>query len=194
MLKVPRKLIQSKVSAGNLLADITDHLPNFAFINTKIEINNERPYVRLFTKRKIAKFLTEAENTSPIVSLNNGILAHENVNDSYREFITNFRNLLDEYFPLVKLSRSKAKNKPFVTSGIRVSIKHRDRLYQKYLNNKTDLNRRIHKKYANKVTDLLRKSEIMYYKKLLKDHSGNSQTLWKVFGKILNNKEFFTSI
>ena len=189
MLKVPRKLIQSKVSAGNLLADITDHLPNFVFINTKIEIKNKRPYVRLFTKRKIAKFLAESENTSPMVSLNNGILAHENASDSYREFITNFRNLLEEYFPLVKLSRSKAKNKPFVTSGIRVSIKHRDRLYQKYLNNKTDLNRRIHKKYANKVTDLLRKSEIMYYKKQLKDHSGNSQSLWKVFGKILNNKK-----
>ena len=36
MVKVPRKFIQSKVSAGNLLADITDHLPNFVLINTKI--------------------------------------------------------------------------------------------------------------------------------------------------------------
>ena len=189
MIKVPRKLIQSKVSAGNLLTDITDHLPNFVFINTKIKINNKRPYVRLFTKRKIAKFLADTENISPMVSLQNSTLTHEIASDSYREFITNFKNLLDQYFPLVKLSRSKAKNKPFVTSGIRVSIKHRDKLYQKYLNNKTDLNKRVYRKYANKLTDVLRASEVMHYKKQLKDHSGNSQSLWKIFGKILNSKK-----
>ena len=58
------------------------------------------------------------------------------MNESYKEFITNLKKLLDQYFPLVKLSRSKAKNKPFVTPGIKVSIRHRDKLHQKYLNNK----------------------------------------------------------
>ena len=29
MLKVPRKFIQTKVTAGNLISDISDHLPNF---------------------------------------------------------------------------------------------------------------------------------------------------------------------
>ena len=61
------------------------------------------------------------------------------------------KKLLDQYFPLVKLSRSKAKDKPFVTPGIKVSIRHRDKLYQKYLNNKNDINRQIYKKYSNKV-------------------------------------------
>ena len=189
MVKVPRKLIQTKVSAGNLIADITDHLPNFAFINTKIEINNIRPYVRIFSKQKINKFLADIENLSPMVSLNSGKLLHENTNDSYKEFITNLKNLLNKYFPLVKLSRSKAKNKPFVTAGIRVSIKHRDRLYQKYRNNDNDINKSIWRKYANKVDNVLRISEIMYYKNQLKNHSSNSQSLWKIFGKILNNKK-----
>ena len=36
---------------------------------------------------------------------------------------------------------------------------------------------------------MLRKSESMFYKKQLNEHSGNSQALWKTFGKILNNKK-----
>ena len=52
MLKVPRKLIQTKVTAGNLISDITDHLPNFALVNTKITKKIDRPYIRLFTKKK----------------------------------------------------------------------------------------------------------------------------------------------
>ena len=173
MVKVPRKMIQTKVSSGNMIADITDHLPNFTFINTNIIQNNIRPFIRLFTKRKINKFLSDTTNTPSIVSLTGEHLSQSNVNESYKEFITNLKKLLDQYFPLVKLSRSKAKNKPFVTAGIKVSIRHRDKLYRNYLDNKNDLNRQIWKKYSNKVRDLLRKSEIMFYKNQLDEHSGN---------------------
>ena len=193
MVKVPQKIIQTKVSSGNMIADITDHLPNFTFINTNIIPNNIRPYVRLYTKRKSEKFSSEITNIPSLVSLNGENLSHLDANVSYTEFITNLKRLLDQYFPLVKLSRSKAKNKPFVTPGIKVSIKHRDKLYKNYLNNKNDINRQIWKKYSNKVRELLRKSEIMFYKDQLDEHSGNCQNLWKKFGKILNNKRRFLS-
>ena len=74
MVKVPRKKIQTKVSSGNLIADITDHLPNFTFINTDIISNNTRPYIRLFTKRKIEKFLSDINNIPSPVSINGGNL------------------------------------------------------------------------------------------------------------------------
>ena len=56
MIKVPRKLIQSKVSAGNLLTDITDHLPNFVFINTKIEINIKDHMLDFLINEKLRDF------------------------------------------------------------------------------------------------------------------------------------------
>ena len=132
MVKVPRKMIQTKVSSGNMIANITDHLPSFTFINTSIITNNSRPFVRLYTKRKIDTFLSEISNIPSLLSENDENQSHMNVNESYKEFITNLKKLLDQYFPLVKLSRSKAKNKPFVTPGIKVSIRHRDKLHQKY--------------------------------------------------------------
>ena len=124
MVKVPRKMIQTKVSSGNMIADITDHLPNFTIINTNIISNKNRPFVRLFTKRKIEKFESEIKNKPSPIALSDEIINQLDVNESYKVFITKLKKLLDQYFPIVRLSRSKAKNKPFVTAGIRVSIRH----------------------------------------------------------------------
>ena len=49
-LKVPTELIQSKCSSGNLITDISDHLPNFTFLDLKIPTMKNRPYTRLFTE------------------------------------------------------------------------------------------------------------------------------------------------
>ena len=194
MLKVPRKLIQTKVTAGNLISDITDHLPIFALIDTKIPKIINRPFVRLFTKKKIDKFIADIPILNPLVSTHNNQLLSLNVHDSYNEFIRNIKRIINQYFPLVKLSRSKAKNKPFITAGIRVSIKHRDRLYKKYLNNKTINNKTVWSRYRNKVSETIKNAEKLFYQKKLKENSDNSQSLWKVFGTILNNKKKSNSI
>ena len=194
MLKVPRKLIQTKVTAGNLISDITDHLPIFALIDTKIPKIINRPFVRLFTKKKIDKFIADIPILNPLVSTDNNQLLSLNVHDSYNEFIRNIKRIINQYFPLVKLSRSKAKNKPFITAGIRVSIKHRDRLYKKYLNNKTINNKTVWSRYRNKVSETIKNAEKLFYQKKLKENSDNSQSLWKVFGTILNNKKKSKSI
>ena len=95
---------------------------------------------------------------------------------------------------MVKLSRAKAKNKPFITPGIRVSIKHRDKLFHKYLNNKTPNNRKAWTRYRNKVTETIKAAEKLFYQRKLKENSDNCQSLLKVFGSILNNKKKSKSI
>ena len=82
MLKVPQKLIQTKVVAGNLISDITDHLPSFLLIDTKIAKCINRPYIRLFTKKKIDKFITDIPNLNPLVTMNNNDLLSSNVHDA----------------------------------------------------------------------------------------------------------------
>ena len=190
MVKVPRKCIQTKVNSGNLLVDITDHLPNFVLIDTKMQHSKERPYIRLFTKKKIEKFNQDISNFSPLITLNeNETLIHSNIHLTYNEFITNYMKLLNLYFPLVKLSRSKMKNKPYITSGIKVSIKQRDKLYEKYLNNKTKENKVAWKRFRNKVKDTIKNAEKLYFKNQLNQHANSCQGLWKVFGKVIKNKQ-----
>ena len=188
MMKVPRKLIQTKVTAGNLISDITDHLPNFVLVNTKIIKITERPYIRLFTKKKIDKFIADIPKLNPLLDYNQ--FPSSDVHESYNEFIKNLKIILDQYFPLVKLSRAKAKDKPFITPGIRVSLTHREKLFQKYLSNKSDIiNKAAWKQYRNKLNEIIKAAEKSFYQKKLKENSDNCQSLWKVFGSILNNKK-----
>ena len=48
MVKVPRKLIQTKVNSGNFIADIKDHLPNFVLINTSIVNTRNQTYAEKY--------------------------------------------------------------------------------------------------------------------------------------------------
>ena len=163
-------------------------------IDTKIAKCINRPYIRLFTKKKIDKFITDIPNLNPLVTINNNDLLSSNVHDAYNEFIKNLKTTHENYFPLVKLSNSKAKNKPFITKGIRISIKHRDKLYDKYINNETIQNKKVWKRYRNKLSEIINTAEKLFYQKILKENSDNCRNMWKVFGSILNNKSKSNSI
>ena len=61
-IKLPKSKIKNKISAGNLLCDISDHLPNFIIINIDIKKTNERPYIRLYNKNNVCKFESNIES------------------------------------------------------------------------------------------------------------------------------------
>ena len=111
------------------------------------------------------------------------------VNSSYSIFSTNYQTLFNKYFPYVRMSRKAFKSKPFITRGIKNSIKHRNRLYSKYLNNPSDLNKAIWKRFRNKTSEIIKRAEALYYGKIISDHSNSSKNLWNTFGKILNCKK-----
>ena len=78
----------------------------------------------------------------------------QDVNPNYESFSTNYYKLYNKYFPFVRISRSKFKDKPHITSGIKTSIKHRDKLYKKYLNNQNDVNRVVWRRFRNKTNEV----------------------------------------
>ena len=97
--------------------------------------------------------------------------------------------LSDKYFPYVRISRKSFKDKPFITSGIKVSIRKRNKLFKKYLDNPNDVNKAAWKRFRNKTNEIIKRAEAFYYRKLLSDHNNSSKALWNTFGKILNNKK-----
>ena len=50
LLKTPKHLIHTKVSAGNLVTDISDHIPNLLFIDLLVQTPKYRPMVRVQSK------------------------------------------------------------------------------------------------------------------------------------------------
>ena len=93
--------------------------------------------------------------------------------------------MLDKYFPLVKLSRKKSKDKPWITNGIKTSIKRRNILYRKYVERPSTESEKKWKDHKHILTNCIREAETYHYRKMLADHNNNCQNLWKIFGKIL---------
>ena len=105
--------------------------------------------------------------------------------------------MLDKYFPQVRLSRKKAKDKPWITAGIKTSIKHCSNLHKKKNERPNETNELAWKTYKHELTNTTRAAETQYYRKLLVDHNNSCQNLWKIFGKILkksNSKQNITKI
>lgn len=186
LLKTTKKLIHTKVSAGNLITDISDHLPNFLVIDLIIQKYQNRPLIRLFTKNKIKKYLELVSNEGPLITLVNSInLDENNPHKTYEELDKNLHKIFDKYFPLIRKSRKQTNDKPYITSGIKESIKSRNELYKKYINDPTEINEANWKNKRNRVVHILRKAETDHYASFIKKHSDNSKELWKRFGNVL---------
>ena len=61
-IRLPKSKINNRISAGNLIFDISDHLPNFTIIDIDVIKNKERPYIRLFNKTNISNYESNIVN------------------------------------------------------------------------------------------------------------------------------------
>ena len=83
-------------------------------------------------------------------------LENKNVNDSMNTFYHTVVNAYNKSFPLVKLSRKRAQNKPWVTTGLKKSIKEEHRLFIIYKSNDSVENEQKYKKYSNELRTIIR--------------------------------------
>ena len=97
--------------------------------------------------------------------------------------------MFDKYFPYVRISRKSFTSKPFITRGIKNSIKHRNRLFKKYRNNPNEVNEAVWKRFRNKTNEIIKRAEALHYRNIINEHKNSSKNLWNTFGKILNNKK-----
>lgn len=162
-----------------------DHLPNFTFIDIRTISIKERPHIRLFTQKTIDKFNLNSVSESSLINRND----IKEVNSSYNTFSSNYQNLFDKYFPYVRMSRKAFNCKPHITRVLKHSIKYRNKLSKRCLDNTNDLNNAVWKRFRNKTSELIKRAEVLYYRKILGDYTNSSKNVRHTFGKILNNKK-----
>ena len=136
-------MIQNKCSSGNLATDLSDHLSNFTILDIKAPSIKDRPFIRLFSQNNIDKFNDSKNSEQPLISP--GELTE--TESSFNILSSNYSNLFDKYFPYIRMSRKEFKSKPHITKGIKVSIRTKNKLYKKYLNNPNDINKAAWKRF-----------------------------------------------
>ena len=180
--------MNSLTSSGCLISDISDHLPNFLLLQLNAKHNKYRPFIRSYTKRNIEKYKSNIANEIDQFILNEQP-NHNNIGHFYSQSFLLLNNLHDKYFPKVRLSRKKANDKIWITEGIKISIKHKNRLFQLQVNNPTKDNIKTWKTYRNQLNKIIKKAQINYYKNLIDEQSTSCQGLWKTFGSIISQNK-----
>ena len=127
---------------------------------------------------------------------------------AYNLFLQQFSAAYENAFPKVKI-KIKIKNllSPWISKGILKSSKKKQKLYDKYLKNRTYKNEKNYKTYKNMFETVKFKSKKNYYNNLITKYKNNIKKTWSIMkeaiGKIkqvnnnlprrliINNKEIY---
>ena len=89
--------------------------------------------------------------------------------------------------------KKRCRNRiPWLTSGLRESIKHKNKLYWMSLKHPTAYNETLYKQYRNMTTRLLRIEEKQYYQSQIEANRDNIRKTWMVIKQAINRKRAST--
>ena len=183
------KTFKDNFISGNLFTDITDHFANFFILGSPKRYQSQRPLVRIFSEKNKEKFKDILQK----MNLNNKV-KDKTVDQSMEIFYNELSNAYNRSFPYVRLSRKRAKDKPWVTTCLKRSINEKHKLFKKYLINRTPENEANYRNYSNKLRTIIRKAEINYYRKIFDQKENNIKNLWKHLGSFLNSPRKNTKV
>ena len=174
---------QNKFQSGTLEVSISDHYPIFIALS---EHNMPDPesdttiQYRLINDTTIRKFKYALENSS---ELNNIYNTHTG-QQAFKEFITLFNKLYDQYFPIKskKLTR-KGILKPWINLTLIARMKIRDNLFKLAKRNIIDKN--IYREFRNSLTTQIRNTKAEYYSNKFRENEGNIKETWRTINSTI---------
>ena len=170
------------VLSGNIWCDITDHLPNFLLLkNSEVQKNNANhlPFVRLYSGKNIEKFknLVADIDWTPLYN-------HGNANDAYAFFHNKLIDCHNKCFSLVKLSRKCARDKLWITRGIKRSSNRKNKLYKKWLCSHNPDDQVRYKNYLKIFKKVTLEARTAYYREKFDTRTNTVKQLWTNLNKI----------
>ena len=113
-----------------------------------------------------------------------------NVNSVLKQFVSLFKAVVDTHAPVKRASRKKHEllKKPWITKGILISIKNKQKMYKNNFLNGNDAQKLLFKTYCNKLTKVKRLSKKMYFHKKFDQNKNNCHKMWKTINSLLYKK------
>ena len=109
----------------------------------------------------------------------------------FNSFFDISSEIINTHIPLKKVSRKEAKflKKPWITKGLKTSIKIKCKLYREYLRNRNNNSSEKFKSYRNMLNTLLKKSKQDYYKEYFKKSTGDAKATWNGIRELVTLKK-----
>lgn len=169
--------LENSIVGGNIVTDITDHFSQVCMILAQQQLFPplNKTKVRDYSNFNADKFMTDLCE----IDWNNTYCSSD-VNKSFSRFYKNINRLINKHAPLKDVSKRRLKllTKPWLTKGIRRSIRVKNNLFFNSNWNK-------YKQYRNKLTALIRLSKQKYYLNFFNSNIKNMRQTWKGINELL---------
>ena len=102
--------------------------------------------------------------------------------------------IYDDCFPKTKFKiKSNNKANPWITRGIAKSSKRKQKLYEKFLKNRSIQNEKIYKDYRKLFETITIKSERKYYSEKLLQFQGDAKKAWRIMKEVIGKSKLIHS-
>jgi hypothetical protein len=178
--------IQQYVHTNGILCnDITDHYPVFS-INQGIPMLSRHKYIKTRSINQSNKTMFIEKISAVDWSV---VLGSVDAKESFSVFYKNFCDLFYECFPLKTVKVGYYNRKPWLTHGLKQSIKYKNMLYAKFRKQPSSENSKRYKTYKVALNKILKKYERDYYEKEFKSCQGNLKKSWNVIKQVVNKSK-----
>ena len=175
--------------SGILYTDITDHLPIFQITSIDYKClnvgGNSSPEHRVFSKQNIDAFrnaLTDCDW--------NDVLRCGEVNSAYNCFEMTLRDLYDKHFPLqLKHQIQQKKLKPWMTETLLKSVRHKNKLYKRFLHKPSEAHGKEYRQFRNKLNAHIKKVKRDYYQEKFSAVKNDIKCTWKVINSMIGKRK-----
>ena len=164
--------------------NLSDHFPVVFAIKTNE--TTERPivkstYKRSYCEKNIDMFKNFLHNRNW-----DDIKKIEDPNKAYKYFLNIFIDIYNKSFLKSEVKvKFKSDQSPWITKGIAKSSKKKQRLYEKFLKNRTPKNEETYKTYKNLFETIKRRSKKKFYSEKLQKFKGDIKKTWSAMKEIL---------
>ena len=146
--------------------------------------NDSSQLLRVINESRIEKYKDCISNTD-WTALN----VYENCETYYKHFIDEFKNIDDHVFPVIKVKKRYRNRLPWLTPGLKESIKHKNKLFKISQKHPTAYNKMMYKDFRNKTTALLRITEKQYYQEQIIENKNNLRKTWVIIKQVINKNK-----
>ena len=99
-----------------------------------------------------------------------------------------FKKIYEESFPLTRVKIRYRNRLPWLSDGLKASIKHKNKLYLISLKHPTLYNISKYKQYKNKLISLLKIEEKHFYQSQIVQNKNNLRKVWTIVKEVINKK------
>jgi len=172
---------------GIFYTDITDHFPIFVILDQTVHNNIKRS----ITKRCINTH--SINNFKHMLNETNweSVLHNNDAQNAYTMFVNKITELYNQAFPVKTINPVNRPINPWMTNGIKNSIKYKNKLYVFYSKKNTVYNEIRYKLYKNRLKHIIVSAKKSYYQKLLLENKTNLRKSWSILKEMIgkNHKQ-----